>query len=313
MGLYDVVDLKKMDASVSSDRQRQTEKTFAFKWGQQDTYESEAVKAKARQWLLDRYFAGDEERLDMLLGGEGKRILDAGCGSGFTGLLLFGERLNRHDYVGVDISSACDIAKERFAQAGVRGEFLQADISKDIFFPESCDIIYSEGVLHHTDDTRKSFLNLAAALKKDGVIMIYVYAKKAVIREFVDDHVRAALSGHDDEKAWEMLRPLTLLGKTLGDLNVRITVEQDIDLLGIKAGEYDLQRFVYWNIMKLYYDPNYTLEEMNHVNFDWYRPLNCHRHTLNEVQSWCEEAGLVIEHADLQESGITVVARRGND
>ncbi len=48
---------------------------------------------------------------------------------------------------------------------------------------------------------------------------------------------------------------------------------------------------------------------MNHVNFDWFRPLNCHRQTPDEVRQWCQEAGLEIERMDLQEAGITVVAR----
>jgi hypothetical protein len=34
---------------------------------------------------------------------------------------------------------------------------------------------------------------------------------------------------------------------------------------------------------------------MNHVNFDWFRPLNCHRQTPEQVRSWCAEAGLDIE------------------
>ena len=53
-----------------------------------------------------------------------------------------------------------------------------------------------------------------------------------------------------------------------------------------------------------------SLEEMNHVHFDWFRPLNCHRHTKEEIISFCEEAHLKIEHLNVQKSGITVVARK---
>jgi hypothetical protein len=49
------------------------------------------------------------------------------------------------------------------------------------------------------------------------------------------------------------------------------------------------------------------MDEMNHINFDWFRPLNCHRHTESEVRLWCEEAKLSIEHMDVSDSGITVV------
>lgn len=49
---------------------------------------------------------------------------------------------------------------------------------------------------------------------------------------------------------------------------------------------------------------------MSHINFDCFRPLNCHRQTSEEISSWCAEAGLEIEHMAIQEAGITVVARR---
>ena len=140
--------------------------------------------------------------------------------------------------------------------------------------------------------------------------MFYVYAKKAAIREFTDDHVRHSLSNLTDEQAWEALLPLTRLGAALGQLGVEIDVPEDIPYLGIRKGKQDLQRFFYWNVMKLYYRPEFSEAECNHVNFDWFRPLNCHRHTVEEVRGWCDQLQLAIEHLDVQESGITVVSRK---
>ncbi|MCX6165217.1 MAG: class I SAM-dependent methyltransferase, partial [Ignavibacteriae bacterium] len=71
-----------------------------------------------------------------------------------------------------------------------------------------------------------------------------------------------------------------------------------------------IQRFVYWNMFKAYYRPDYTLDEMNHLNFDWYRPKNCHRHTLEEIKDYCNKAELTIENLNIQESGFTVIARK---
>src|SRR5258705_3872144 len=113
-----------------------------------------------------------------------------------------------------------------------------------------------------------------------------------------------------DERAWEALKPLTKLGVALGNLNVQMEIPEDIPLLGIKRGKLDLQRFFYWNICKAFYRADYDFEEMNHVNFDWFRPLNCHRQTPEQVASWCQEASLLIEHLNVQDPGITVVARR---
>lgn len=293
-----------------SEAQEQTRDTFGFKWAKRDTYESEAMKKTTKRWLFERYCDGDPERLSNWLSGGRKIILDAGCGSGFSALLFFGEYLRSHDYLGVDISNAIEVARARFHELGYPGDFLQASLTDLPIADETLDVVFSEGVLHHTDDTGESIRYLSTKLKAGGRFMFYVYAKKADIREFTDDHVRERLAPMSDEEAWKALKPLTKLGQALGELNVEIEVPEDIPLLGIKEGRMDLQRFFYWNICKTYYRPEYGLEEMNHINFDWFRPLNCHRHTLEEVTGFCGRAGLEIEHLNVQESGITVVARK---
>ncbi|MBI6545436.1 MAG: class I SAM-dependent methyltransferase [Cyanobacteria bacterium NC_groundwater_1444_Ag_S-0.65um_54_12] len=294
----------------SSNKQNQTADAFGFKWSKRDTYESEAVKEAARCWLLERYCGNDPRLLDDWLAGGRKLILDAGCGAGLSALLLFAGYLTYHDYLGVDISNSVEVAALRFQEAGIKGDFLQANIL-DLPIPdESVDIIFSEGVLHHTDSTRDAILKLATKLKRAGRFLFYVYAKKALIREFTDDAIRGYLAELSDEVAWEVLMPLTKLGAELGKLQIELDVPDDIPYLGIKAGKIDLQRFFYWNICKAYYRPDYNLAEMNHVNFDWYRPLNCHRHTEKEIRSFCQEAGLEIERFDSQESGFTVIARK---
>jgi hypothetical protein len=87
-------------------------------------------------------------------------------------------------------------------------------------------------------------------------------------------------------------------------------VPEAIELLGIPAGPIDLQRLFYWHVIKAYHDPALSLDEMAHINFDWFAPRNAHRQTPEEVRSWCAEAGLEVEHEDVQEAGITVVARK---
>ena len=76
--------------------------------------------------------------------GDRKIILDAGCGSGYSAVMFFGEHLKNHDYLGVDISSAVEIAKQRFAEEGYAGDFLQTSLM-DIPIPdESVDLIFSK-------------------------------------------------------------------------------------------------------------------------------------------------------------------------
>ncbi|MEI8202650.1 MAG: class I SAM-dependent methyltransferase [Bacteroidota bacterium] len=314
--------IKRLDLSLQeiekanseySHNQTQTQDIFGFKWSKRDTYESDAVKKAGAAWLIERYFDNNREKMLSFLNDNGKRklILDAGCGSGYSALLLFGDELKKHDYLGVDISDAVREGKERFQELGIEADFIKASLMDMHFIPdESIDIIFSEGVLHHTDSTERAIEYLSHKIKKGGFMMFYVYLKKSVIREFTDDYIREQLLSYGNEEAWEKLIPLTKLGKTLGELNIEIDVEEDIDLLGIKKGKLDLQRFFYWNICKAFYKPEYSIDEMNHLNFDWFRPLNCHRQTPEQVSEWCEKSGLQIVHKNIQEAGITVIAQK---
>lgn len=294
-----------------SETQEQTSQAFGFQWAMRDVFDSEAMETMTRNWLFERYCDGDPARLAAWLEGSRKIILDAGCGAGLSGLVFFADLLKQHDYLGVDIAQdAVETAQQRFQERGYPATFLNASLT-DLPVPdEAVDMIFSEGVLHHTDDTKASLHYLTKKLKRGGHFLFYVYAKKAVVREFTDDHIRTTLESMSDEEAWEALKPLSKLGKALGELNVEIDVPEDIPYLGIKKGKLDIQRFFYWNVCKLFHRPEYTLDEMNHVNFDWFRPLNCHRHTPEEVQGWCAEFGLDIVHFNVQEAGITVVAQK---
>ena len=295
-----------------SENQKQTEDIFGYKWKKRDTYESEAVQKEWRRWLLEKYFDNDASRLDALLppAGESKVILDAGCGSGGSGLLLFGDHLKRHHYVGVDISEAADVGRERFRERGIPSEFVRSDLNS---IPEHLgpfDIIFSEGVLHHTDSVENGLVTLTKRLKPGGKFLFYVYVKKAPIREFTDDLIREAIAPMDNDQAWAALEPLSKLGRTLGELNIKITVDEPIPYLGIEKGTYDLQRLFYYKICKTYYRPDYSLDEMNHINFDWFRPKNCYRHTPEEIKAFCAHAGLEIERLHVEEAGITVIAKK---
>ncbi|MEO5360099.1 MAG: class I SAM-dependent methyltransferase [Nitrospirota bacterium] len=296
-----------------SEAQNQTKNAFGFKWSKRDTYESDVCKSTAKQWLFKRYCDDIPACLSGWLDGGSKIILDAGCGSGYSALLFFGDHLKKHDYLGIDISDAIEIAKVRFREAGYKGDFLNASIfDLDYIADGTIDIIFAEGVLHHTDSVERSVKYLTKKLKSSGRFLFYVYAKKAPIREFTDDFIRREIAPLSDEQAWEALEPLTRLGMELGKLDINLDIPDDIPYLGIKKGIIDLQRFFYWNICKCFYRPDFSLEEMNHINFDWFRPLNCHRHTPDEICRWCSEAGLVIERMSVEDSGITVVGLKGD-
>lgn len=291
-----------------SGQQKQTEDVFGYKWHQTDTFESAPSLSRMRTWLNERY----GNPLDVLRQFSEKPILlDAGCGGGMSGLEYWKPYLSNVNYLGVDISSAVDIAKQRFDSAGFHDvAFMQESISSLPFKKPVFDIIFSEGVLHHTDSTEKTFNHLCGQLKPGGYFMFYVYKKKGPVREFTDDLIREKLQGLHPKDAWEKLKALSELGPLFGNLNIEIEIPKDIDLLEIPAGKINLQRFFYWHFFKAFYDPNLTFDEMHHINFDWYAPKNAHRHSVDEVKEWCTNNALTIKHLNTQPSGITVVAQK---
>jgi SAM-dependent methyltransferase len=294
---------------LTSESQSHTSDTFGYKWNKRQTFDSPASLARMRAWLITRY--GDIAVAPWLSEhGESPLMLDAGCGAAMSALELFADAIPRLRYIGVDVSDAIDVARRRFLERGLHGVFLQADINDLPFSEHSVDLIFSEGVLHHTDSTDKSLKTLSRLLKPGGRFLFYVYRRKGPVREFTDDYVRAQLQEMSPEEAWNILKPLTQLGISLGELDREITVPEPIELLAIPAGRTTIQRLFYWHVAKMFYHPELTFDEMNHINFDWYTPANAHRHTPEEIRQWCSEAGLLVEREVLENAGITMIARK---
>ena len=295
---------------VEDAAQAQTRDTFGFKWARRDTYDSDASRARVAQWCLERYGFPSLEQWASYFESFG-RVLDVGCGSGLTS----GVWLSSHGWsgagmwVGVDVSSAVDVARARLSP--VTGtHFVQADALQLPFADGTFGAVFSEGVLHHTPSTRAALLSAARVLGSGGEISFYVYRRKGAAREFTDDYVRDAIRDLSDEEAWDVMRGLTRLGQALASLRVTVNVPEAVPLLGIEAGPMDVQRFVYWNFVKLYWNDALSFEENVHINFDWFRPTYAHRQTAAEVHAWCEEAALDVKRFNEQESGFTVVARK---
>ena len=285
--------------------QSQTTAAFGFKWTNRDSYGSAGMQSELHGWLLERYGFGSSEEMREYFGSR-ECILDAGCGAGFaTSAWMKRGWSSGGRWVGADISEAIDVARQRLG-AFERTHFVQADILRLPFRPGAFDTIFSEGVLHHTPSTRGAFEALLPLLAPRGELMIYVYRRKAPLREFADDHVRELLADLPPDEAWEAIRPLTRLAQALAELETEVEVPEDVPLLGIEAGRYDVQRLIYWNVAKLFWNPKLTFEENNHVNFDWYAPRYAHRHTEEEVRAWYAGAGLEITHFHVHEAGFTV-------
>ena len=100
-------------------------------------------------------------------------------------------------------------------------------------------------------------------------------------------------------------KKITELGKILSELDVNINVPE-IEELGIKQGEYSIQRFFYHFFMKNYWNNDLTFDENAVINYDWYHPQDCSRHTLEEIEQWFLEKNLKIVHSYEDFYGITM-------
>ena len=285
--------------------QSQTVGSFRDKWeNNPDLAFSETLREGSDifQWILGRNGFATPDAFRSWLSGR-SRILDGGCGNGRVTALLRKYAPDDTEVVGIDLSAA-HVAKANLE--GLRGvSIYQRDLLGDLSGLGTFDLIYCQEVLHHTSDPRGGFLNLANRLAGGGEIAIYVYKVKAPVREFADDYVRDRLSGLPYEEAMTAMRQLTEFSRILTEHGGKVTVPA-VDVLGIDAGEYDVQRLLYHFFVKCFWNPDLSFEANAAINYDWYHPQLCTRHTLPEVEAWFADAGLSIVHRLVDHYGITV-------
>ena len=150
--------------------------------------------------------------------------------------------------------------------------------------------------------------SLARLLAPGGVLAFYVYKVKAPLREYADDYLRERTTKMGVEECMDFSAAMSELGRKLSDLGATITLDRDIPLLGIPAGEHDVQRLVYWYFLKCFWNDDFSPNLNDLVNFDWYHPPYASRHTEEEVRGWCDALGLAIDHLDVGDAGISVRA-----
>ena len=286
-----------------------TAKSFSDKWHKNTGLAFDNTlnpESDIFKWIIKRndFESGDDLRSFL---STKKRILDAGCGNGrVTALLRTYSDPATTELVGIDLT-ASDVAKINLEQYN-NVNFHKGNLLDDLSDFGKFDYIYCQEVLHHTGNARKGFGNLAGLLEPGGELAIYVYKQKAPAREFVDDYVREKISGLSYDEAMEQCRQITALGKALEDQNVKLKIPE-VGVLQIPAGEYDLQRFIYHFFAKIFWNSEFNFEDNAVINYDWYHPQDCTRHTIEEVREWYTQNGLSITHEHVDFYGITV---RGN-
>ena len=108
----------------------------------------------------------------------GARLLEVGCGMG-TDLLQFAR--GGAICTGIDLTPrSIEITRHRFALYGEHGNFLISDGERLPFANESLDVVYSNGVLHHTPDTTGAVREVHRVLKPGGTAKVMIYHKNSI-------------------------------------------------------------------------------------------------------------------------------------
>lgn len=270
--------------------QQQTNEVFSDKWEKYDkSNEKERLYEFQRVWYLKLYGFESEETLRAYLA-SCQVIFDAGCGLGYKAA-WFAELAPHALVIGMDFSDAARHAARNYA--GVPNLFfIQGDIAATGFLDGSIDYASCDQVIMHTENPETTFAELARVTNcAGGEVACYFYAKKALPRELLDDYFRAQCSKIGRLELWAMSEQLTELGKRLSALNVQFEAP-DIPELGIKGGIYDIQRFIYWNFLKCFWNEELGLETSVITNFDWYSPSNARRFSEQEVRDIVRGNGL---------------------
>lgn len=112
----------------------------------------------------------------------GKEVLECGCGGGqhtsFVAPIA-------KSVTAVDLNTT-EIAKERNKEFS-NVEFVESDIAS-MNLGKTFDIVFSIGVIHHTDNPDKTFNNLKKHVKQGGRLIVWVYSAEgnSLVKNFVE-------------------------------------------------------------------------------------------------------------------------------
>jgi len=211
---------------------------------------------------------------------EGKRVLDAGCGSGRH--CYYAARFGARVWA-VDLGPAIEVALRNAGEAG-QVSFAQADLYRLPFEPGSFDFVYSLGVLHHLPDPEAGFRSLLNFVRPGGEVQIYLYWKpegqpvKALLLGLVSA-LREVTRRLPHPVLHLLSYPLAALAFTLFVWPYRIL--RRLPGLGPLAEKLPMKQY-----------SDYPFRVCVNDQFDRFSAPIENRYTRAEVRGWLERAGL---------------------
>src|SRR5579862_3704554 len=260
--------------NISMDALRRVARTFSYEWR---AHSEGRLEKEGTLWGLTAdedwsYFREATGLADAEL--RGAVVLDAGCGSGRLTRQI-GQREPKA-VIGVDMIDAVDGAfaatKELPNVHIIQGNIFELPLRRHGF-----DVVWSNGVIHHTPDARGAHAALAEMVRPEGLLYVWVYAKRFNPFRFTKDVLDALHVTRLPEPA------LLTVSKVFAYLSV-----------GLHAG-YKCARHVppfrprgRWAERSM---RKRTVHELSLTWFDALSPEFDSRHSEHEVMAWFEQLG----------------------
>jgi SAM-dependent methyltransferase/uncharacterized protein YbaR (Trm112 family) len=202
-----------------------------------------------------------------------RNVLDIGCGLGQESIALQ-EVTNNAEMFAIDLNFALLKSGEIF-KSRPHFHLIISSLFHLPLKPSSFDLVYSQGVIHHTFSTAKAFKSIASYVRSGGHLTIWIYG--------LGDH----LSRLED----------------LGTL-VRVVYMAECILRPLISRSPKILRDNFFGIlsmvchpiikMKVRHKAKWQLENTRHSVRDWLSHKYAHRHNYNEVFEWFENLGFRI-------------------
>lgn len=193
---------------------------------------------------------------------KGKEILDAGCGTGIFSIIFANNGAAK--VVGIDISpgslATARSLKDKFNLENV--EIRKEDMLDLPFEDESFDIVWAWGTVHHTTHPLRAISELIRVLRPDGSLFLAIYKKTRLT--FLHEAIRKTLI-RTPRKTWTALS---------------------------KIFSFFLAPVVFFFKKR---EKSRKGEKLEELILDWYFVPIRHHYTPEEIASFLEKQGFVIE------------------
>ncbi len=234
-------------------------------------------------------------------GFKGKLVLDAGCGMGRYSVVAMSLGA---EVVALDLSESLSrvaaVAKDYPKLHVVQGDLLKPPLKAGAF-----DIVYSQGVLHHTSDTHAAFTAVSALVKPGGSLSVWLYGKAGRFADFATNPLRieGGWTASHRRAAWVIVGARHFISDCIRLFTTRLPMRLSYVISWALAflGALPFIKYLTFSV-----HPDFKVRVIE--NFDWISPPFQYHHTKEELRGWFEAAGFsglkVLPHGLVPKPGI---------